>query len=381
MTHLSPIAERAQAPETLPTITAGGLTWRPATIEDAPALTALDNAIAAADGAPYRETVEETRDELGASWRDLERDSLLGFDDEGALRASALVSSFPGDTTTVRAFAFGGVHPARRGEGIGREVFAWQLARARQLLAASGKDLPGRIAAYADDDAPQSVHRLYLHAGLEPRRYFSDLKRTLPTRAAAGAPDADASGAPSAPLPEVELTGSLRLVPFSPELDDATRLAHNDAFRDHWGSEPQTREQWTNGRSEFAPEWSFLVVDDAPDVEALLADERTDAATRAALEAGEPLVVAYAMNDRFEADFEVRGYSFGYTGLLGTRRAYRGRKAALAALAASMRAFVDAGMEAAVLDVDTENPSGAHGLYASLGYVKEHGSRMYSIEL
>ncbi|WP_072313781.1 GNAT family N-acetyltransferase [Agrococcus sp. Marseille-P2731] len=371
--HLSPIAERAQAPETLPPITAGGLAWRPATIEDATALAALNNAMAEADGAPYRETVDETREELGASWRDLEHDSLLGFDDEGELRAAALVSSFPGDTNTVRAFAFGGVHPTRRGEGIGREVFAWQLARSRQILAASGKELPGRIGAFADDDAPESKHRLYLHAGLEPRRYFSDLKRTLPTGSA------DASDVP--PIPEVELTGSLRLVPFSPEVDEATRLAHNDAFRDHWGSEPQTPEQWTNGRSEFAPEWTFVVVDDAPDVAALLADEQTDAATRAALEAGEPLVVAYAISDRFEVDFPVRGYSFGYTGLLGTRRAYRGRKAALAALAASMRAFVDSGMDAAVLDVDTENPSGAHGLYASLGYTKEHGSRMYSIEL
>nr|WP_241429119.1 GNAT family N-acetyltransferase [Agrococcus sp. ARC_14] len=351
----------------MPVITAGGLRWRPATIDDAPLVNALNNAMAAADEAPYRETEEETREELGATWRDLEHDSLLGFDDDGVLRASALVIAFPGDTTTVRAIAFGGVHPERRGEGIGREVFAWQVARARQILAASGKDLPGRIAAYAEDDDPQSRHRMYLHAGFEPRRYFSDLKRPL------------TGDAP--PIPEVALTGSLRLVPFSEEVDDATRLAHNDAFRDHWGSEPQTIEQWQNGRSEFAAEWSFVVVDDAPDVAALLADEATDASTRAALEAGDPLVVAYSLNSRFTADFEVRGYTFGYTDLLGTRRAYRGRKAAVAALAASMRAFADSGMDAAVLDVDTENPSGAHGLYASLGYTMEHGSRMYSIEL
>lgn len=367
MHELSPIAERAAAPETLPEVTAGSLSWRPATLDDAAIITRFNNVVAEADRAPYRETEDEVREELGAAWNDLELDSLLGFDDEGELRAAAFVTAFPGDTTTVRAFMFGGVHPERRGEGIGRELFAWQLGRARQRLVASGKELPARLAAYADDDDPESKHRLYLHAGLEPRRYFSDLKRQL--------------GGDAPPIPEVELQGSLRLAPFSPELDDATRLAHNDAFRDHWGSEPQTPEQWVNGRSEFAPEWSYVVVDDAPDVEALLADERTDAGTRAALEAGAPLVVAYAINSRFAADFEVRGYSFGYTGLLGTRRAYRGRKAAIAALAASMRAFAEDGMDAAVLDVDTENPSGAHGLYASLGYTREHGSRMYSIEL
>ncbi|HEV6955547.1 MAG TPA: GNAT family N-acetyltransferase, partial [Promicromonospora sp.] len=46
-----------------------------------------------------------------------------------------------------------------------------------------------------------------------------------------------------------------------------------------------------------------------------------------------------------------------------------------------MRAFAADGMQYASLDVDTENPSGAHGLYASLGYEKVSGSRMYSIEI
>lgn len=367
MTDLSPIAERAQAPDTLPTITAGGLRWRSATPDDAAALTALTNAIAEADGAPYRTTVEETREELASPGLDLAHDTLLGFDTAGELRAYGSVLAPPGDERTVRAFVFGGVHAERRGEGIGRELLAWQLGRARQRLAASGKQLPARIAAYAEDDDPASKHRLFEHAGLAPRRYYSDLRRPLTGDAPA--------------IPEVALTGSLRLVPFSADLDEPTRLAHNDAFRDHWGSEPQTPEQWVNGRSEFAPHWSWVVVDDAPDTPTLLADAATDASTRAALEAGAPLVVAYALNSRYEADFAVRGYTFGYTGLLGTRRAYRGRKAALAALAASMRSFAADGMDAAVLDVDTENPSGAHGLYASLGYVKEHGSRMYSIEL
>lgn len=366
MHRLTPIAERVAAPATLPSITAGGLRWRPATVEDAQIVVDMANAMYEADDAPFRESVDEARAELAAPWRDLETDSLLGFDEAGELRATAIIEAPPGDETTVRTYCFGGVHPARRGEGIGRELFAWQLARARQILASSGKDLPARIAAFAEDDAPEPRHRMYAHAGLEPRRFYADLKRPL---------DGDA------PIPHVELTGSLRLAPWSEALDDAARLAHNDAFRDHWGSEPQTMAQWTNGRSEFAPEWSFVVVDDAPDVEALLADPRTDAATAEALREGAPLVAGYALNSRYAADFPVRGYSFGYTDVLGTRRAYRGRKAALAALAASMRAFADDGMQAAVLDVDTENPSGAHGLYASLGYVKEHGSRMYSIEL
>jgi mycothiol synthase len=368
---IAPIAERAAAPATLTLPTAGGLTWRAATREDAPAWLALRNRIAPADAQPYVETLEEIEELFDAAWRDMAADSLLGFStdpaDDGALVAWAQVDCLPGDVSLVRAFCWGGVHPDRRGEGIGRELFAWETGRARQLLAASGKDVPARIATFVDDDAPVTKHRLYERAGFGVRRYYSDLARPL-------------TGPDATPVPEVELSGSLRLVPWSTDLDEATRLAHNDAFRDHWGSQPQTREQWAQ-RAGFAPEWSFLVIDEAPDVDALLASPDTDADTAAALRAGEPLVVGYQLAARYTEDFPVRGYSFGYTDILGARRAYRGRKVALAALAESMRAFAAEGMQYAALDVDTANPSGAHGLYASLGYTKTSGSRMYSIEL
>lgn len=361
---LAPIAQRAAAPETLPPVTAGDLTWRPAVAADAPALLTLKNEIAATDAEPFRETLAEVEELFTAPWRAFETDSLVGVDADGTLRAYALVDTHPGDTNTVRAFLWGGVHASHRGRGVGREVLAWSVARARQVLAASGKELPARLALYGEDTDPPSKARLYERFGFEARRFYSDLRRDL-----------------VAPVPGVPLDGALRVVPWSEELDEATRLAHNDAFRDHWGSEPRTPEAWTHGRSEFAPQWSFLVVDDAPDVDALLADPHTDPETAATLRAGEPLVVGYEMAGRYDEDFPVRGYTFGYTELLGVRRAYRGRKVAVAALAAAMRAMAADGMQYASLDVDTENPSGAHGLYASLGYEKVSGSRMYSIEL
>jgi len=361
---LAPIAERAAAPSTLPAVTAGDLAWRPAVADDAPALLTLKNAIAEADQEPFRETIAEVEELFTAPWRDVATDSLVGVDADGTLRAYAFVDTAPGDVTTVRTFLWGGVHPTHRGRGIGRELLAWEAARGRQLLAASGKEIPGRIALYGEDTDPPSKQRLYARLGFAPRRFYSDLRRDL-----------------AAPVPDVPLDGSLRVVPWSTELDEATRLAHNDAFRDHWGSEPRTTESWTHGRSEFAPQWSFLVVDDDPDFDALLADPSTDPETAAALRAGEPLVVGYEMAGRYDEDFPVRGYTFGYTETLGVRRAYRGRKVAVAALAAGMRAFAADGMQYAALDVDTENPSGAHGLYASLGYEKVSGSRMYSIEL
>lgn len=358
------LTERAAAPARLLEPTAGGLSWRPLVAEDAPALLELENTVFAADGVPFRWSLEELVDELAQPWLDLSQDSLIGLDSAGVARAWALATTTPGDETLVRVFADGGVHPDRRGEGIGREVLAWTVGRARQILAASGKDLPGVIRVSVEDASPDSVRHLLLRAGFTTQRFFADLRRDL-----------------AEPLPDVQLDGTLRLLPWSQELDEPTRLAHNDAFRDHWGSQPRSPEQWTGGRTLFVPQWSFVVVDDRPDVAGLLASPDTDPATAAALRAGGPLVVGYHLASRYEADFEVRGYSFGYTDLLGVRRGYRGHRIAVALLSAAMVAFVADGMEYAVLDVDTDNPSGAYGLYARLGYHKVHGSAAFGIDI
>ena len=365
---LAPISERAAPPAALPVPLFDGLTWRPLTVEDAPALFRLVSAVEEHDRHPYRTSLEETEEIFEGGWRDLSRDTLAGIDADGEPRAYASIDTRPGDTTVVRSFVQGAVHPQWRGRGIGRQVIAWSTGRARQLLAASGKEVPGRIAAYVQDD-DEPGRRLLEAAGYTANRFYSNLRRDL-----------------QLPVPEVTLGEGLRLVPWSPELDEATRLAHNDAFRDHWGSEPATPESWVHGRSMFAPEWSMLVVDDSPaaagpDGVAPRADTETGASAPHAHAGDGPVVAGYLMSGRYEHDWPVQGYSSGYTETLGVRRAYRGRKIAVALLSASMAAYKADGVQFAELDVDTANPSGAHGLYASLGYEKKDGSRMYSIEL
>jgi ribosomal protein S18 acetylase RimI-like enzyme len=75
------------------------------------------------------------------------------------------------------------------------------------------------------------------------------------------------------------------------------------------------------------------------------------------------------------------GVREGWTGLLGTRRAHRRRGVGRALLAASLRAFADAGMDAAGLDVDRENPSGALGLYERLGYAPRQVEVVYGLSV
>lgn len=332
-----PIAVRADPPVVLDLPPAHlELSWRPLHAGDAAQLYALMNAVEAADESPARTSLAMVEEIFAEPWRDMQRDSLGGFDGDGVLRAFAIVAVRPGDVRTVRAFLQGGVHPVWRGRGIGRAVLAWLEGRGRQKLAESGKELPARLAVFVDEHARDN-RRLYAAAGFSPVRWYTEMRRDL----------AD-------PLPEVTLEG-VRVEQWRPELDEAVRLAHNEAFADHWGSEPRTPEDWHHG-PHFVPGWSFV---------ALAGDE----------------VVGYTLSGRYEDDFPVVGYSFGYSELLGVRRAWRGRGVAVALLARAMAAFAADGMAYAVLGVDTANPSGAHGLYERLGYRAVHGQVLYSVEI
>jgi mycothiol synthase len=343
------LAARADAPAVLE-LPPGHLEleWRPLAVADADALHRLLTAIEDADASRSRTSPGAARELLEGSWKDLENDTLAGVDGAGVLRAYALVEVRPGDQRTVRAFLRGGVHPDWRGRGVGPAVLAWMEGRGRQLLAASGKDVPGRLAVYVDEHQ-RDQRRLYAAAGFSPIRWYTQMRRDL-----------------SKPLPAAQAPAGLRVVPWGDELDDAVRLAHNEAFLDHWGTEPQTAETWRGHQSGFVPSWSFVALDPSGG---------DDEAGRG------PVVAGYLLSGRYEEDWPVLGYSCGYTDLLGVRPAYRGRGVAVALLAEAMRAYRADGMEYAALSVDTANPSGAHTLYERLGYERVAGEVLYSVEI
>jgi ribosomal protein S18 acetylase RimI-like enzyme len=162
-------------------------------------------------------------------------------------------------------------------------------------------------------------------------RYYNEMHRPL-----------------SAPLPEAPLDHGLELVPMEPGLSEALRLAHNQVFADHWGSEPRDEESW-----------GFVVNDPLarPDLSAVVLESRT----------GE--IAGYQLASYDPDNTVARGFSEGYTDLLGVRREFRGRGIAQALLADAMRRFAAAGLDKASLDVDSENPTGAMALYRKMGYV------------
>ena len=250
--------------------------------------------------------------------------TLAGFDGSGAVRAFARVSK---NRTGVKAAVFGGVDPQWQRRGIGASLLAWQEARVRARFAEDGQ--PGPLARAYTQEASPAHAGLLRSAGYAVVRYFSEMLRPL-------------AGAPVVPAPK-----GVRIVPFTPELAEAVRLAHNEAFADHWGSEPRSVQQWgfLLANEDLRPAWSAVAL---------------DAAT------GEVAGYQFSMYD--PERFSTEGREEGYTELLGVRRAWRGRGIAQALLADAMAGYRAAGMDHACLDVDTENPTGALGLYEKMGY-------------
>lgn len=324
---LQPLNERVEAPPTYEPHHPVVAEWRPITWDDVDSVHAVLRASDAVDHPNYLTTREEVEDDLGYSFIDLERDTLLAIGHDGAVLAVGSILEPPRQITLVREFLNGTVHPGHRGRGIGRELIAWQRARAEQKLAALDKRLPGWLVGYADRRAPDR-ERLLTAAGLEAVRWFHTMERDL-----------------GEPIPEVVPTEDVRIVPYAAELADAVHAARDEAFLDHWGSQPLSDEQWTSliGGT-FAPEVSFV---------ALAGDD----------------VAGVVLSDVNEDDWAAQGFSGPYISTVAVTRAHRGRRIAPALLRAVLAESARRGWQKAVLDVDADNPTGARGLYTGMGFV------------
>lgn len=315
-----------------------GLRWRAATEEDIDAWLELIRRIAAVDRPGYVEQRADLEHVLASSTDNPARDTLLGLDKDGIPRAHARLSLTPGSDKVHGA---GGVDPQWRRRGIGTEVLRWQEQRARERLLEAGRD-QGLLRCMAEEDNASHV-ALFHAAGAVPVRYFTEMTRPL-----------------AAEIPDVPLPDGLEYVTFSGDISEALRLAHNEVFQDHWGSEERDPERWRHNveHPHFRPDWTFAVVDTAT---------------------GE--IAGYQIASFDPDGVKLLGYTEGYTELLGVRRGWRGRRLAPAMLGEAMRRFKASGMENAGLGVDTENPSGALGLYERLGYAPTYREVVFDLQI
>lgn len=314
------------------------LQWRALQEEDTEALYALLRRIEEHDDPPYRSTREEVSDSARAEWTNLPQNSLAGFDDEGNLRAYGVVTE-PDDGDRARSFLEGGVDPDERHRGVGSVMLAWQVQRARELLA--GSDGNGQLIVQVEDGMRASRELVERH-GFTPGGYHTEMRRDLR----------------AAELPAIELARPMELVPWSHELDDAIRLAHGETVGPD--SRPPSPQRWQEGRTYFVPEWSFLVL-----------DHTTDRAQ----------VAGYLLSSKYEQDWPTLGWSEGYVDMLGVRAPWRGKRIATALLTRVMAAYAESGMEYAALGLDHPSKDDSFGLFDKLGFVPTRDATTYVMQV
>jgi mycothiol synthase len=313
------------------------VTYRPLRDSDGDydALARLLNVASIVDGRAQHQVGEEIREDFESHPVDLANHTLAAWHDDqlvGAVYAYYL----PSEVREVRCYVLGAVHPDQRGNGIGRRLLEWGLERGTELLKTSGNDLPKYLRVDASRMNTSAI-RLLERFGLEPIRYFADLRADLnePTPAKS-----------SLATPATRATSGFRIVPWDLNRNEEARAVKNAAFMDHWGSTPTAPEWWETQTSGFGsrPDWSYFAVND---------DDR---------------IVGHLITHRFENDDELLGAKYAWIDNIGTLAEWRGRGVASQLIATAVSKYREEGMQFAALDVDSANPTGAYHLYESLGF-------------
>jgi len=187
-----------------------------------------------------------------------------------------------------------------------------------------------RLYSIGKSEKTQKQIEFYKKNGFAPARYFFEMIRPM-----------------SKPLGEHPMPKGLEIHPVTPEQYRTIWDGDNEAFKDHWGHEDPTEEQyeaWLKDRNFHPHLWK--VAWDGNQVAGMVGN----------------------FLDKEENEEYKR--KRGYTEDIWVRRPWRGIGLAKALIAESIRMFKEMGMEETTLGVDAENPSGALRLYTSMGYEK-----------
>jgi mycothiol synthase len=306
---------------------------RPLTRDDIPAWAGLRDAIEQGDRTGEHFSAADLAEEMANPAVEVGKDFVGAFTSAGRLVGyfSILPRGVADGHYTIDLQ--GAVLPARRGQGVGTLLVTEMVGRATRARDERRPDLPARLfAAGLSSDVDQAD--LLSSVGMRGERWTFLMRTSL------------GELPPMLPLP-----AGYRLRSYDGSMADALRLAHNDAFLDHPDFTPWTEALWTQSVTEsrsFRPDLSFVVSRE-----------------------GSGDIVAYLQTAEFEADLAATGRREAYIGKVGTLRGHRGNGLATALLSRALHAYRDAGYDEATLAVDSENPTGALGVYRRVGFTVE----------
>jgi ribosomal protein S18 acetylase RimI-like enzyme len=299
-------------------------------MDDAACVNELLAAAEAVDHTEEHYSLADVVEELENPMVSLERDWLV-VEHAGRVVAHSRLMPRAADSGSLKVQVDGTVHPDHRRQGIGSQLIPRIVARARDFVHEHGADLRPVITADAAEDN-RGLTLLLEREGMHVHRWSFVMQADL--------------------LAPVTMEG--RLLPEGYELstwDDAdhheVRAAHNAAFADHPGYTPWSAEMWTQwveGSRNFRPALSLLVRDAGGDI------------------------AAYLQTCEYDAVQEAIGVREAYVAKVGTVGPHRHRGIAGAMLWHALHTYRDAGFERAQLDVDSQNPTGALGIYQRAGF-------------
>jgi mycothiol synthase len=283
-----------------------GYSSRPAGWNDLDAVVALFNACDRTDVGfeePMREHLEE-------DWRtptfDLESSTRMVRAEDGALVAYAQVTGLNPDLSLD---GLGCVHPDHRRRGLGAAVVGWIEDRA----AVAGTPKLHNAVSSTDE----SANRLLKGRGYAPVRTFWHMRIDL-----------------DSPVPATPPEG-IAIRPYRHDADAKVVFdAIEEAFQDHWGYEPYPFDLHVEQMGRADPRLAPLATE------------------------GEE-VVGVALGRVMQGA--------GWIDVVAVRRPWRGREIAKALLLRSFEGFAELGVGSVMLNVDSENPTGATRLYEKAG--------------
>lgn len=287
------------------------------------------------DGIPWMPTEEQMRTENEGADGIVPKDDIVLVEGETGLVAFAMVERVVRDDVPNYDL-WGYVRPEMRRRGIGGALF--RRNRERIVERVTIEDPDGLVLLRAHAEEHEIAHIAMLEGrGFAPVRHFFLMRR---------------AGLDS--IPDVPLPDGLVIRPVRQSDHRAIWDAEDEAFRDHWGAHDHTEHEFevTFGQSELDTDL-WAVAWDGDSV------------------AG---VVQTWIWTRENAELDVKR---GWLEKISVRRPWRQRGLGRALTATALVNLREAGMTEAMLGVDSQNPTGALGLYERLGFEVHQRSIAY----
>ena len=314
-------------------------TLRNATPNDLPAIAALLTAVFTHDKIPIVQTVEEVEEELSGDSCRLDHDVMV-VEVDAQIVGIAYTLFLPSETKEERCYILGGVLPDFRKSGVGNALMSWAVEHGEQLLQSTGRTIPKFLRTHVSR-LNESAAKLFAQFHLQPVRFEDDLIINLTS------------------IPAPQPATNYSIIPWSNSRNVEAHTVKDLAFRDHWGSTPTSDENWEKlvTGSTARTDHSFFAISPADKIVGLL------------------------LTHRYESDDELLGKKIGWIDKLCTLSEFRNQSVAKNLIAHALAKYKALGLTHAALSVDTQNPTGAHGLYTKLGFEFFRGATTFERQL